>query len=125
MASTQSADGLQSCHPRDLEIAQVLAVLLLRLSWEPVREELDRVHRGNQRVHMVLRKVATASGGRVSRHGVEWAGKAAYTRSLPLRLTCPDSGVNSPVKSLILTRAQRGLYRTANKNPQGRLSSTV
>ena len=72
------------------------------LSWEPVSEELNGVHGGNQRVHMVLRKVATVTSARVSRHRVEYASKAAYTRSLPLRFTCPDSGANSLVKSLIL-----------------------
>ena len=79
---------------------------MFRLSWEPVREELNGVHRRNQRVHMVLRKVATVMGARVSRRRVEYASKATYTRSLPLRFTCPDSGANSLVKSLILAFAQ-------------------
>jgi len=60
-------------------------------------------------------------GGRVNRGSVEWARKVAYTRSLPLRLTCPDSGANSPVKSLILTLAQCDLYGTANKNATHRV----
>jgi hypothetical protein len=40
----------------------VLTILLLRLSRELVREELDGVHRRNEGVHVVLCKVATASG---------------------------------------------------------------
>ena len=87
----------------------MLAVFLLRLSWEPVREELNGVHRRDQRVHMVLRKVATVMGGQVSKRRVEYESKAAYTRSLPLRFTCPDSGANSLVKSLILAFAQPNL----------------
>ena len=114
LPSAQGADRLQSRHPGDLEVAEVLAVFLLRLSWEPVREELDGVHGGNQRVHMVLRKVATVTGGRVSRGRVEYASKAVYTRSLPLRFTCPDSGANSLVKSLILAFAQPNLCDRTN-----------
>ena len=106
LASTQGANGLQSCHPGDLEVSQVLTVFLLCFARELVRKELDRVHRRNQRVHMMLCKVASVSGGRVSRHKVKRAGKEAYTRNLPLRLTCPDIGVSSPVKSLILIRDQ-------------------
>ena len=40
----------------------MLTVLLLRLSWELVRKELDGVHRRNERIYMVLCKVATVSG---------------------------------------------------------------
>jgi hypothetical protein len=41
---------------------------------------------GDHCLHMVFRKVTTALGGQVRRHGVEWTGKVASTRSLPLRL---------------------------------------
>jgi hypothetical protein len=103
----------------------MLAVFLLRLSREPVREELDWVHRGNQRVYVVLRKVATALGWRVSRLRAEHACKPTYTRSLPLRFTCPDSGANSPVKSLILTLAQVDICDRTNQDVQGRFASSV
>ena len=92
----------------------MLAVFLFRLSWEPLHEELNGVHGGNQRVHMVLRKVATVTSARVSRRRLEHASKAAYTRRLPLRFTCPDSGANSLAKSLILTFAQPSLRGRTN-----------
>ena len=66
LASAQRADGLQPCHAADLEVAQVLPILLLRFPRELVREELDRVHRRDERVHVVLRKVAAAIGWRGS-----------------------------------------------------------
>jgi hypothetical protein len=40
----------------------MLTVLLLCLSWELVREELDGVHRGNEGIYVVLCKVAAGSG---------------------------------------------------------------
>ena len=64
LASAQRADGLQARHAADLKVPQVLAVLLLRFSRELVREELDGVHRRNERVHVVLCKVAAATEGR-------------------------------------------------------------
>jgi hypothetical protein len=41
----------------------VLTVLLLCFAREFVRQELNGVHRRNERVHVVLCKVSTASGG--------------------------------------------------------------
>jgi hypothetical protein len=40
----------------------MLTVLLLCLSWELVREELDGVHRRNERIYVVLCKIAAVSG---------------------------------------------------------------
>ena len=64
LASAQGADGLQPGHAADLEVAQVLAVLLLCFPREFVRQELNGVHRRNERVHVVLCKVSPASSGR-------------------------------------------------------------
>ena len=105
LASTQGPDRLQPRHASDLEIAQVLTVLLLRLSWELGREELDGVHRRNERVYVVLRKVATAPSGSLVRlllAGQRRLAIMAYTRNRPLRLSCPDCGFSSPVRSFIL-----------------------
>jgi len=64
LASAQGADGLQPRHAADLEVAQVLAVLLLRFPRGFMRQELNGVHRRNERIHVVLCKVSPASGGR-------------------------------------------------------------
>jgi len=63
LASAQGADGLQSCHAGDLEVAQVLAVLLICFPWKFVCQELNGVHRRDERVHVVLGKVSPAAGG--------------------------------------------------------------
>ena len=40
----------------------MLTVLLLSLAWELVREELNRVHRLDEVIHVMLRKVTTKMG---------------------------------------------------------------
>ena len=58
----------------------MLAVLLLCLSWELVGEELDGVHRRDERVHVVLCKVAAAyRAGRIVSGG---GGRAAQEIAL-------------------------------------------
>jgi hypothetical protein len=71
----------------------MLTVFLLCLSWELVREELDGVHRRNERIYVVLCKVAAVS---CQPREVKLAGMRAtlainnYTRSRSLWLTCPE-----------------------------------
>jgi hypothetical protein len=73
-------------------------------SWEPVREKLNGVHRRDERVHAVLCKVAAASSVRVdlARERIGVARKHHQDGLHALRLTCPDNGFSSPVRSLTL-----------------------
>jgi hypothetical protein len=49
---------LQTCCPRNLEVAEMLTVLLLGLPRELGREELHRIHCWRKCVDMMLRKVS-------------------------------------------------------------------
>ena len=87
------------CHSTDLEVAQVSAIFLFRLARELGREELYRRHRRRERVDVVLREVSTAQQSATNRQRLE---QDTHTLRRPFWLTCPDSGLSSPVSSLML-----------------------